>query len=132
MVLAVLAGVCSAANWTGTYTFSGVGLGIGRTTTPFTASIDISGSSLQGTGTDNLGGFKLSGSTATFTKTYNNPTCDVINYVVASRTSTTLSGNYNFKRCSTASYKSKNPFLGLFAPSFQDGSGTFTMSCTDC
>ena len=27
--------------------FSGVGLGIGRTTTPFTASIDISGSSLQ-------------------------------------------------------------------------------------
>ena len=39
--------------------FSGVGLGIGRSTTPFTADILVEGNNLEGSGKDENGNFKL-------------------------------------------------------------------------
>ena len=36
---------------------------------------------------------------------------------------------FRFTRCSTADYKAQNPFLGLFAPAFTSGKGTFEIIC---
>merc|ERR1711973_9596 len=124
-----LVSICSAGSWSGTYTFNGIGLGIGKTTTPFTADVVFTTDSVSGTGKDENGEFRFAGGATKFQKIYLKPFCDVISYEVLKKTATEVTGTYSFKSCSTAAYKEKNPFLGLFAPSTTNGSGTFQMKC---
>merc|ERR1739848_663311 len=129
-LLLLLSSTVRASTWSGQFIFEGVGFGIGRLATEFTADLQIAAGRLSGTGRDENGGFRLDGTTRLFTKKYNDPSCDLIEYTVKEASAREMRGSYRFSRCSTAQYKARNPFLGLFAPSTSTGAGTWSMSCT--
>eukprot|EP00092_Neocalanus_flemingeri_P050981 GFUD01059117.1.p1 GENE.GFUD01059117.1~~GFUD01059117.1.p1 ORF type:complete len:176 (+),score=35.38 GFUD01059117.1:122-649(+) len=119
--------------WEGVDIFEGVGAGIGKGRREFKAEIYIEENSIQGVGTDESGNFRMEGSVDKFSKTYEEEKCKEIEYRGVLVNQNWINGTYKFTECSTADYKAKNPFLGLFAPSSVSGSGTFEVSCkTDC
>ena len=128
--------------WEGRDMFEGVGLGVGQTIRLFTAEVDVDEDSIKGVGTDESGTFRLEGRVERFNKSYDDAWCDSIEYQGwrmdqgdqgDQADQGWINGTYKFVNCSTKEYKSKNPFLGLFAPSFTSGKGTFEMACkSDC